>query len=300
MSQLSGVMLPVITPFEDGQVDVESYIALIEHYIGTGISGIIPLGTTGESPVISEQEMFEIIDLTVDIADRRVPVYAGIGGNCTGDVLSLLSEVEQRGIDGILSVCPYYNRPGQDGLYSHFKTISEATGLNVIMYNIPYRTGVNMTNETILKLSELPNITGIKDSCGDLFQMLDLLAHKPEGFSVFTGEDQLFFINCIYGGDGGILASSHLYTEQFVRVYELLKANDHQAALKVWGALEQFIPLLFREANPGPVKYCLEILGMINSAEMRLPMTGITDALKEELKQVITDLHTKWHRMDAQ
>ncbi len=284
----SGVWLPVVTPFRDGQVDYESFETLVNNYVDMGISGIIPLGTTGECPVINETEFINLIDKTIETVNYRIPVYAGVGGNDTASVITRIKTFESRNIDGILSVCPYYNRPGQDGLYSHFKAISESSPLSVIMYNIPYRTGVNMSNDTIRKLAEFKNITGIKDSSGDIAQTLDLLTDKPDNFSVLTGEDLLFFTNIVNGGDGGILASSHLYTTDFVKVYELVKANDHQSAFDIWRGLADVIPLLFQEANPGPVKFCLKQMGLMPSCEMRLPMTEISETLKKKLKSVIS------------
>lgn len=281
---IRGVWLPVITPFNGGNIDWASYESLVNHYITNGIDGIIPLGTTGESPVVTFEESLEIMRKTVEIAKGRCPVFAGVGGNDTRRVVEKVKRVESIGIDGILSVCPYYNRPGQDGIFSHFETLSRETDLKVIMYNIPYRTGVNMLNATIRRLAKIENIVGIKDSCGDIRQSLELLANKPEKFSVLTGEDFLFFTTLANGGDGGILASSHFKTRYFLDIFnKVMIENDIKSARSVWRKVEKMIPLLFKEPNPGPIKYCLERKGRIASNEMRLPMTGISDNLKTEL-----------------
>lgn len=285
--EVQGVWLPVITPFRKGEIDYESYGKLVEFYISQGISGIIPLGTTGESPVVSDEEFQQVVEKTVEIVHGRIPVYAGVGGNHTERIVKKLKEVKQTGVDGILTVCPYYNRPGQDGLYHHFKKISDSTDLNILMYNIPYRTGVNMSNDTIRRLAKLHNIVGLKDSCGDIGQSLELLSDKPDNFSVLTGEDILFYTHVVNGGDGGILASSHLFTDVFISVYTLLCQNDFKAAFKKWRNVNEMIRLLFREPNPGPLKYCLEHLGKIHSHEMRLPMTGISEQLKQTLKEYL-------------
>lgn len=283
--QLQGVWLPIITPFINDEIDYESYQKLINHYIPKGVSGIIPLGTTGECPTVSETEFEKLVETTVSTVDKRVPVYIGVGGNYTKKVLKTLKVAEKYPIQGILSVCPYYNRPGQNGMFQHFLQISEATDLNIIIYNIPYRTGINLKNETLFRLAKLQNIVAVKDSCGNLKQSLELLSHKPENFSVLTGEDILFYSTLVHGGDGGILAASHLDTKRFVEVFRLTEQNDHQAALQQWWKLAAFIPLLFREPNPAPIKYCLQRLGLITSSETRLPLTGISEELKKLLEE---------------
>jgi len=281
--QLTGVWLPIITPFEDDKIDYKSYKRLIDHYSDKGISGLIPLGTTGEIPTLSDYEFEEMIENTMEFNKGRLPIYVGVGGNYTAKVIKKVKIAEHYDIQGILSVCPYYNRPNQEGIYSHFKSIAEQTDLNIIVYNIPYRTGVNIENDTIYKLAELKNIVGLKDSCGDIKQTMALLMNPPKDFSILTGEDVLFYLTLLMGGQGGILASSHLKTEQFVEVYKKVKENDQETALQIWKQLYDFIPLLFKEPNPAPIKYCLKEMGLINSSEVRLPLTQISDQLKEKL-----------------
>jgi 4-hydroxy-tetrahydrodipicolinate synthase len=168
------------------------------------------------------------------------------------------------------------DRPGQDGLREHFTRIAEATDRQIVIYNIPYRTSVNLANETLLALAELPNVVGVKDSCGNLAQSLDLLRQRPAGFAVMTGDDPSFYTVLAHGADGGILASAHLATERFVAVHERMVANDHRSARAVWSELEGLVPLLFREANPMPIKHALWRRGLIASAECRLPLTRIS------------------------
>ncbi|MDF2950804.1 MAG: 4-hydroxy-tetrahydrodipicolinate synthase [Anaerocolumna sp.] len=285
--QLTGVWLPIITPFKDNKIDYVSYKKLIDYYAEKGISGFIPLGTTGESPVLSEYEFEEMIENTMEFNNGRLPVYIGVGGNYTAQVIKKVKIAEYYEIQGILSVCPYYNRPSQEGIYTHFKSIAEETALDIIVYNIPYRTGVNIENETIYKMAEIKNIVGLKDSCGDIKQTMSLLMHPPKDFSILTGEDLLFYTTLALGGQGGILASSHLKTESFVDVYHKMKANDQEGALQIWKQLYDFIPLLFKEPNPAPTKYCLKELGLIQSPEVRLPLMEITDSLKTKLNSFI-------------
>lgn len=283
---LRGVFVPLITPFKNDEVDFNSYKKMVDNYLTKGIHGFIPLGTTGESPVISDREYEEIVEKTMEYVDGKVPVYVGLGGNNTKKLVEKLKVVEKYKVDGILSVSPYYSRPDQRGIYEHFRTISEATYLDIILYNIPYRTGRNIENETIHKLAELKNIVAIKDSCGDMKQSTDLLLDPPKDLSILTGEDASFFSTLALGGDGGILASSHMRTEEFVKVYNDIKNNDHLAALETWKELYSFVSLLFKEPNPTPLKYCLYKLGLIESSEVRLPLLEITDELKKELDKV--------------
>ncbi len=285
--KLKGVWLPIITPFKNDKIDFKSYKKLIDHYLSKGISGIIPLGTTGEIPVLSDFEFEEMIEKTMEYVNGRLPVYVGIGGNYTANVIKKIKIAEYYDIHGILSVCPYYNKPGQDGIYEHFRTISEETFLNIVLYNIPYRTGVNIENETIYRLAELKNIIGLKDACGDIKQTMSLLMNPPKDFSILTGEDILFYSTLTLGGQGGILASSHIKTELFVDMYNKIQNNDLEGALQIWKRLYDFIPLLFKEPNPSPIKYCLKEQGLIESAEVRLPLTQISDSLKEKLDRTL-------------
>ncbi|MDF2942357.1 MAG: dihydrodipicolinate synthase [Herbinix sp.] len=285
--QLTGVWLPIITPFLEDKIDYKSYKNLIDHYADTGISGIIPLGTTGEIPVLSDYEFEEMMEKTMEYNKDRLPIYIGIGGNYTAKVIKKVRIAEEYNVQGILSVCPYYNRPNQEGIYNHFMSIAEATPLNIVLYNIPYRTGVNIENETIYKLAEFKNIVGLKDSCGDIKQSMALLMNPPKDFSILTGEDILFYVTLAMGGQGGILASSHLRTEQFVALYNKMRENDQEAAMQIWKQLYDFIPLLFKEPNPSPIKYCLKELGLITSPEVRLPLTQISEQLKNKLDAYI-------------
>jgi len=289
--KIEGLWIPLVTPFKEGKIDYDSYKGLVDHYTSKAISGLIPLGTTGESPTVSDDEFGEMIEKTMEFNHNRVHVYVGLGGNDTAKIVKRLKIVEKYNIQGILSVSPYYSRPDQRGIYAHFKKISESTTLNIIIYNIPYRTGRNMENDTIYKLAELKNIAGLKDSCGNIEQSMRLLFNRPnKEFSILTGEDVHFYTTLLLGGDGGILASAHLQTDSFLEVYQLIKENNHLSALSKWKELAGFIPWLFAEPNPSPIKYCLQKMGLIKSSETRLPLTDITDHLKEKLDEFIDPL----------
>jgi 4-hydroxy-tetrahydrodipicolinate synthase len=281
--KIEGVWLPVITPFVNDEIDFASYQRLIDHYIPKGVTGVIANGTTGESPVLSENEFEELAYKTVEYCNNRVPAFFGVGGNYTKEVVHRLKIAEKAGIQGVLSVSPYYNRPDQRGILEHFRMLSENTSLPIILYNIPYRTGRNMENDTILRLTEFKNIVAIKDASGNVNQSLELLVNRPANFSILTGEDNLFLTSLAHGADGGILASSHIYTESFMEVYYMMRDNNYKMALQTWNQLARIIPLLFKEPNPAPLKYILHKQKLIQSGELRLPLVEISANLKMEI-----------------
>jgi 4-hydroxy-tetrahydrodipicolinate synthase len=213
----------------------------------------------------------------------------GVGGNATHKVEKALRRLDRFAFDGIVSVCPYYNRPSQDGLIAHFRAIAAATDRDVVIYNIPYRTAVNLLNDSLLELAEVANIVGVKDSSGSVAQSLELLARKPADFSVLTGEDALYFTMRANGADGGILAASHVLTERFVEVGRRFAVNDLAGARAAWAPLAAFVPLLFAEANPMPIKYLLWRQGLIASPECRLPLTLISDSLARRLEEAFME-----------
>jgi 4-hydroxy-tetrahydrodipicolinate synthase len=289
-AMIAGVWVPLVTPFRDGAVDRASYRRLIEHYIGQGVSGLFPLGTTGEAPTLDDGEEDAIVAETVEAVAGRVPVFVGIGGNATAKVIKTIKRLGRREFPGIVSVCPYYNRPTQAGMREHFTAIAEATDRQILIYNVPYRTSVNLANETLLRLAELPNIVGVKDSSGSMAQSLDLLAARPAGFSVLTGEDAMFFPMLCSGADGGILASAHVATDRFVSIARHVAANDHRGARAIWKPLQPFIAKLFEQANPMPIKHCLWRQGLIASPECRLPLTSVSVELGAILDRLVGDL----------
>ena len=285
--KIEGIWLPVVTPFKKGELDLESYERLLNHYINEGVTGIMPLATTGETPTLTDLEYDKVLDKTVEVCKDKVYVFPGVGGNNTKAVIEKLQAVEKHGVDGILSVSPYYNRPDQRGIYEHFNAISESTDLDIVLYNIPYRTGRNIENETLFKLGEKKNIIGVKDASGDFNKTIDLLMNRPDNFSVLSGEDLYFYNSLLLGGEGGVMASAHLNTKDFIKVYNDIKNNDYQKALETWKGLAKMIPLLFKEPNPTPIKYLLYKKGLIDSGEVRLPLVEISNELKKELEFLV-------------
>jgi 4-hydroxy-tetrahydrodipicolinate synthase len=282
--EMRGVWVPVVTPFSGSSVDEEALAGLVASLIGKGVSGIISGATTGESTVLSDDERLRVASSAKKAAKGRVPVFAAAGGPDTAKTIAQIGSLRETGVDGILSVCPYYVRPDQRGIIAHFEAVASSTPLPVVLYNIPYRTGMNMTNETIRKLADIPNIIGLKDSSGDLRQSMDLLLNPPPDFSILTGEDAFFYSMLALGAHGGILASAHWETEAFVRVWLSAQRNDFAQAREAWKRLAPAIPLFFQEPNPAPIKHYLFHLGHIPSGAVRLPLVTPSPGLMQRLE----------------
>jgi 4-hydroxy-tetrahydrodipicolinate synthase len=285
--QIQGVWLPLITPFRDGELDEASLRRMVRHYVGAPIDGFILAATTGEGLTIDDDETERLVAIVADEVAGRIPIFLGLSGSDTRKLVKALARTAAWPVNGYLIASPYYTRPSQEGLYRHFTALTDATERPILVYNIPYRTGVNMTNDTLLRLAELPNIVGVKDCCADQTQSFDLMRARPAGFSVMTGEDALFYAALSQGADGGILASAHIETTRFARVRNLLLAGDQQAALRAWRALADLPRLLFAEPSPAPIKHWLWRAGLIDSPEVRLPMTQVSDGLAARIDREI-------------
>jgi 4-hydroxy-tetrahydrodipicolinate synthase len=276
---IAGLWLPLITPFKNGQLDETSLTRLVRHYAAEPIDGLILAATTGEGLTLDANETERLVAITAGTRDRTLPIYLGVSGADTRKVAGALARTTTWPIDGYLIPCPYYLLPPQEGLYRHFATLAGATDKPIIVYNIPYRTGVNLANATLLRLAELPNIVGVKDCCADQMQSFDLMRARPAYFAVLTGEDALFYGAIAHGADGGILAAAHVETARFAAVRDALLAGRREAALRDWHDLVDLARLLFAEPNPAPIKHWLWRAGLIDSPELRLPMTQVSDAL---------------------
>src|SRR4051794_39676004 len=285
--QIQGLWLPLITPFRDGALDETSLRRMVRHYLGEPIDGFILAATTGEGLTIDEDETERLVAIVSNEVAARIPIYLGISGSDTRKVMKALARTAAWPMDGYLIACPYYTRPSQEGLYRHFAALAGATERPILVYNIPYRTGVNMTNDTLLRLAELPNIAGVKDCCADHAQSFDLMRARPADFSVMTGEDALFYAALTQGADGGVLASAHIDAARFAAIRSLLLAGDQQGALRAWRALADLPRLLFAEPSPAPIKHWLWRAGLIDSPEVRLPMTQVSDALASRIDREI-------------
>lgn len=284
-----GIYVPNITPFKDGSVDEVSLRRLVDHLIVGGATGLVPCGTTGESATLSHEEHIEVIKMTVEQAAGRVPVIAGIGTNDTNETMNLLEKAERLAVDGYLVVCPYYNRPNQEGILEHFRAVSEVTDRPILVYNIPMRTGRNIEVSTIVELSRIPNIVGIKDASGDINQAMSIIA-RTKDFSVLSGEDHLLFSTCCLGGHGGIMATAHVLPGEFIELFEATRRGDLAEARRLHYHLLPLVRVMFKEPNPAPAKAAMKLMGVIESDELRLPLMSVSAACKEDIAGVLHGL----------
>jgi 4-hydroxy-tetrahydrodipicolinate synthase len=285
-SRLHGLWLPLITPFHDGALDEQSLRRLIGHYAHSPIDGLVLAATSGEGMTLSMAELERIVTVTRDELvqlKRSIPICLGLSGVDTLKMRDALDETGVWPIDGYLIASPYYLRPSQRGLLQHFSALADHASWPIVLYNIPYRTAVNLTNETLLRLAEHPNIVGLKDCCADRAQSIDLLRRRPPGFRVLTGEDAQYYDALTDGVDGAILLSAHVETETFAAVRTLLRQGKHDAAAARWHSVYDLTRLLFAEPSPAPAKYWLSRAGLIESAEVRLPMVEVSAELAARL-----------------
>ncbi|MCG8595232.1 MAG: 4-hydroxy-tetrahydrodipicolinate synthase [Kiloniellales bacterium] len=282
-----GLWLPIVTPFLDGALDTRSLEHLVRHYAAQPLDGLIVAATTGEGLTLTAAEIREAVTIVAGAAAGALPVYLGLAGSDTAELAARLERTATWPLDGYLVSCPSYSRPSQEGLLRHFTTIASAVDRPLALYNIPYRTGVNMSNETVLALAEIDTVVGIKDCCQDMWQTFDLIRRRPAGFSVLTGEDALYYSALAHGADGAILASAHVETAGFAGVRDALAAGDWGDALARWAAIADLTRLLFAEPSPAGIKHWLWRAGLIASPELRLPMTGASPALATRIDAVM-------------
>ncbi|WP_417015417.1 4-hydroxy-tetrahydrodipicolinate synthase [Alistipes sp.] len=286
--KLAGVGAAMITPFtQDGKVDYEALARMIDYVIEGGVDYIVALGTTAETPTLYMPERAVIAMFITNQIAGRVPLVMGCGGNSTSEVLDQLREFDLRGADAILSVTPYYNKPSQEGLFQHFRTVSEHSPLPVILYNIPGRSGVNMTAQTTLRCArELKNVIGIKEASGNIDQMQQILDNRPEGFLVLSGDDGMAIELMRRGGDGVISVAANAFPRRFMSCINHAKRGDFEAADREYEALDEAVKALFEEGNPVGVKCALAVMGRIGDT-MRLPLVAGTERLRERFKSLI-------------
>jgi|SRR5690625_1172930 len=287
--RLEGSMVALVTPmFPDGTLDFESLKKLIDWHVAEGTKAIVVVGTSGESPTVNMTEHAEIIEVAVKHADKRIPVIAGVGGNSTSEAIELSQYAYDVGADAGLSVVPYYNRPTQEGLYQHFKKIAETVPLPTLLYNVPGRTVADMSNETVVRLAQVPGIIGTKEATGDMARLGALLRDLPESFTVVSGDDATAAALILLGGKGNISVTANIAPAMMSALCQAALDGDLPAVRKYNALLADLNQLLFIEANPIPVKWALAEMGRIQLG-YRLPMTPLSEVYHERLRTALRE-----------
>ena len=294
--QLKGCGTALVTPFESGggRIDEAALRLLVRRQLESGIDFLVPCGTTGESPVLSSKEHFRVVEIVLEEAKGKVPVIAGAGGNNTERVREGIQELEQMGVDAILSVSPYYNKPSQEGLYQHYHALAEATRLPILVYNVPGRTGSNVEPKTLARLAAIPNILGVKEASGNMGQIDEILRvmgdqQAPGRFRVISGDDALTLPMMAIGAVGVISVVSNVAPREVREMVALANAGDLAGARKIHRRLLPLMQVLFIEANPIPVKYALSVMGIVPLA-YRLPLVPPSSESQTKIKQVLEEL----------
>jgi 4-hydroxy-tetrahydrodipicolinate synthase len=281
-----GSIVALITPFRDGEVDDKAFQSLVDWHIGQGTQALVPCGTTGESPTLSHDEHMRVVELCLEAADGRVPVIAGTGSNSTDEAIALTRHAKEAGADAALVVTPYYNKPTQEGLYRHFEAVHDAAQLPIIIYNIPGRSVVDMSVETMARLAKLPNIVGVKDATADLARPLATrLAIGPD-FCQLSGEDATVVPFLIQGGVGCISVTANSAPRLCADLHRAWTAGDLATVVDINERLFPVHAALFAESSPGPVKYAASLLGLC-TAETRLPLCEVTQATKDRVEEAM-------------
>jgi len=281
-----GVITALVTPFRDGRLDEEAFAKLVERQIAGGVHGVVPVGTTGETATLSPEEHKRVVSLCVEIVARRISVIAGAGANATAEAVDLVQHAKDAGADGALVVVPYYNRPSQEGMYRHYAAISDAVEFPVIVYNVPSRTGSDISNETLARLARLPNIAGVKDATGDLVRASLMRLMCGEGFCMLSGDDPTAVAYMAHGGHGLISVTSNVAPHASAERIKAAMAGDFQTALQWQDRLVRLDKALFADASPAPTKFALAELGLC-AEELRLPIIPCGEAAKPLIRDAL-------------
>lgn len=294
-SKLTGMGVALITPFmEDESVDYSALGRLVDYQIQQGIDYLVILGTTAETATLTADEKRSVSEFVIQKVKGRVPIVLGVGGNCTKAVVEELETLDFTGVDAILSVTPYYNKPSQEGLYQHYSTLAKHTKLPLILYNVPGRTGVNMSAETTLRLAkEFPTIVAIKEASGDITQMDEIIKNKPAHFMVISGDDGITFPLITLGAVGVISVIGNAFPKEFSRMVRLALSGDYANALDIHHRFTALFNLLFVDGNPAGVKCMLHAMGFIEN-KLRLPLVPTRITTYEKIRSVLNELNIKY------
>jgi 4-hydroxy-tetrahydrodipicolinate synthase len=284
----TGSLVAIITPFQHGKVDEKALGDLIEWQIASGTDGIVPCGTTGESATLTYDEHNRVIEVTVEVAKRRVPVIAGTGSNSTDEAIALTRHAKQVGVDAVLIISPYYNKPTQEGLFQHHKAIAETVDIPQILYNIPGRTAVNTTPQTVARLAKLKNVVGIKEGAGSLQQVSEIVQLCGDGFTILSGDDALTLPMMAVGAKGVISVTANVAPAEMAAMVDAWAAGDATKARVLHYKLYPLFQNLFLETNPIPVKHAVALLGKA-TAELRLPLCPMSQGNLDTLRQALKD-----------
>lgn len=284
----------LITPFKnDESVDYDALLRLVDYQLQNGTDYLVVLGTTAETPTLTEYEKKKIVELVVSRVNGQIPIIKGEGGNNTRAIVDKLKKDDYTGIDGILSVVPYYNKPSQEGIYQHYKAISEASSLPIISYNVPGRTGVNMTPDTTLRIAnDFANIVAVKEASGNMTQMDEIIKRKPEHFEVISGDDGVTFPLITLGAIGVISVIGNAFPKEFSRMTRLALEGDYASALTIHHSFNELFNLLFIDGNPAGVKCMLNMMGYIEN-KLRLPLVPTRITTYEQIRNVLIELNIK-------
>ena len=285
----TGVITALVTPFRNGVVDEEALRRLVDEQIGAGIDGLVPVGTTGESPTLDHEEHLRVVQIVIEQTRKRVPIIAGTGGNSTREAIELSKEAKRLGADGMLQVTPYYNKPTQDGLYRHFKAIIEAAPLPTVVYNVPGRTGCDLLPETVARLCDIKEVVAIKEATGNLQRASQIIARVGERLVVLSGDDATAFPLFAVGARGVISVVSNVAPAEFAGMWDAFAAGDLARARELHYRCFPLSEGLFIEANPIPVKSALAMMGKI-ADEIRPPLYPLSGANKEKVHKILLDL----------
>jgi 4-hydroxy-tetrahydrodipicolinate synthase len=287
MTQFKGLGVALVTPFlENGNVDMAGLQRLVEYNISNGVNYLVVQGTTGESVTLNKEEKQRILEFIIEINNKRLPIVLGMGGNNTAEIIYALQHTDLTGVDGILSVSPYYNKPSQEGIYQHYKAIAQATEKPIILYNVPGRTMSNVLPETTLRIArEFKNVVGIKEACGNLEQIMKIIQNKPKDFLVISGDDALTLPHIAIGGNGVISVVGNAFPKKFSNLVHSALKGDFATANKEHYDLFELIQQLFADGNPGGVKHVLKELGICGD-HLRLPLVKVNKNVAEQLTRL--------------
>jgi len=289
VSSFKGIYTALITPFSNGKIDEKAFLDFVHWQVAEGVHGLVPCGTTGESPTLSHEEHKRIVELCIEAAAGRVPVMAGTGSNSTDEAITLTKHAKTAGASAALIVAPYYNKPSQEGIYQHYKAINDACDLPIFIYNIPGRSVINITDDTLARLSELPNIAGVKDATGDLARPYTLRAKMKKHLQLLSGEDMTAVAFNVSGGQGCISVASNIMPKTCAQVQEACINGDYKTAIALQDTLTELNAVLFCETSPVPVKFAASLMNKCKP-DLRLPLVQPSEDSKKHITEVLKKL----------